>query len=84
VDNLVFCSGDFVIVLATEQDFAFRINDLHAVPVVPAFLGGMARACEKYGSNVLWGKCKENHSDYPYPIFSPEQNILYILYIVNK
>ena len=42
MDNLIFCSGNFVVVLATEQDFAFRINDLHAVPVVPAFLGGMA------------------------------------------
>ena len=40
--NSIFCSGNFVAVLATEQDFAFRINDLHAVPVVPVFLGGMA------------------------------------------
>jgi hypothetical protein len=45
VDNSVFCSGDFVVVLATEQDFAFIINDLRAVPVVLAFLGGMGRRC---------------------------------------
>ena len=46
MDNSVFCSGDFVIVLATEQDFVFIINDLDAVPVVPVFLGGMGRRCD--------------------------------------
>jgi hypothetical protein len=63
VDNSVFCSGDFVIVLATEQDFAFRINDLHAVPVVPAFLGGMARACVFAERSSLAASAKKKHSD---------------------
>ena len=80
--GLVFCSGCFVIVLATEQDFAFRINDLHAVPVVPVILGGMVGQCVFYGSIERLGKCTKNHSDYPYPIFHPEQNTFYLLYIV--
>jgi hypothetical protein len=52
----VFCSGDFVVVLATEQDFAFIINDLHAVPVVPVILGGMVGQCVFYGSIERLGK----------------------------
>ena len=63
VDNSVFCSGDFVIVLATEQDFAFKINDLHAVPVVLVILGGMGGQCVFYGSIERLGKCTKKHSD---------------------
>ena len=82
MDNSVFCSGDFVIVLATEQDFAFKINDLHVVPVVPVFLGGMGRECEKYGSNVLWGKCTKKHSRLPIPyFFTGTEHTLYTIYI---
>ena len=63
MDNSVFCSGDFVIVLATEQEFTFKIKDLEAVPAVLAFLGGMGRRCVFYGSIKPRGKCKENTLD---------------------
>jgi hypothetical protein len=38
-----FCSGNSVIVLVTEQDFAFKIKDLAACSGVLVFLGGMGR-----------------------------------------
>jgi len=36
-----FCSGDSVVVLVTEQDFAFKIKDLRVCSSVLVFLGGM-------------------------------------------
>jgi hypothetical protein len=81
VDNSVFCSGDFVIVLATEQDFAFRINDLHAVPVVPAFLGGMARACVFCRTIKPRDKCKEKTLRLTILYFSTRtEHTLYTIY----
>ena len=36
-----FCSGDSVVVLVTEQDFAFKIKGLRVCSSVLVFLGGM-------------------------------------------
>lgn len=81
MDNSFFCSGDFVIVLATEQDFAFRINDLRAVPVVPVFLGGMVGQCVFYGSFDPFGKCTQINSRLPIPYFSSRtEHIIYTIY----
>lgn len=37
----IFCSGNSVIVLVTEQDFVFKIKDLGVCSSVLVFLGGM-------------------------------------------
>lgn len=80
----VFCSGDFVVVLATEQDFAFRINDLRAVPVVPVILGGMVGQCVFYGSFERLGKCTQKSLRLPIPYFSSRtEHILYTIYSIN-
>ena len=41
MDNSKFCSGNSVVVLVTEQDFAFIIKDLRVCSSVLVFLGGM-------------------------------------------
>jgi hypothetical protein len=81
VDNSFFCSGDFVIVLATEQDFAFRINDLHAVPVVPVFLGGMAGQCVFLGELGRFGKCTHKITPTTHTLFFIQNRTHYIYYI---
>ena len=81
MDNSFFCSGDFVIVLATEQDFAFRINDLHVVPVVPVFLGGMVGQCVFWGSLDGLASAPTKSLGLPIPYFSSRtEHIIYTIY----
>jgi hypothetical protein len=81
VDNSVFCSGDFVVVLATEQDFAFRINDLHAVPVVPVILGGMVGQCVFWGKLGRLGKCNQKTLRTSHTLFLNQNRTHSIYYI---
>lgn len=84
MDNPKFCSGDSVVVLVTEQDFAFKINDLRSVPVVPVFLGGMGLEVKKVPATRAARQVQQKNTRGGYiPFFIRNRTHYIYIFIIN-